>query len=91
VLIGVPAEIKSDEHRVALAPAELDTALGGRAATCFASSPSIEERLPGADLVVGAVLLRGARAPHVAGAVLVRGARAPHVVARALDAQAPAA
>jgi alanine dehydrogenase len=44
---------------------EIDTALGGRASTRFASSLSIEEGLPEADLVIGAVLVRGARAPHV--------------------------
>ncbi len=44
---------------------ELDIAFGGRADTCFASTLSIEERLPDADLVIGAVLVHGARAPHV--------------------------
>jgi alanine dehydrogenase len=44
---------------------ELDIAFGGRADTCFSSTLSIEERLPDADLVIGAVLVHGARAPHV--------------------------
>jgi alanine dehydrogenase len=44
---------------------ELDLAFGGRADTCFASTLSIEERLPYMDLVIGAVLVHGARAPHV--------------------------
>ncbi len=44
---------------------ELDVAFGGRADTCFATTLSIEERLPEADLVVGAVLVHGAKAPHV--------------------------
>ncbi|MGI8716080.1 MAG: alanine dehydrogenase [Solirubrobacteraceae bacterium] len=44
---------------------ELDIAFGGRADTCFASTLDIEERLPDADLVIGAVLVHGARAPHV--------------------------
>jgi alanine dehydrogenase len=44
---------------------ELDIAFGGRADTCFASTLSIEERLPDADLVIGAVLVHGARAPRV--------------------------
>ena len=44
---------------------ELDTAFGGRADTCFSSTLSIEERLPDVDLVIGAVLLHGARAPRV--------------------------
>ena len=44
---------------------ELDTAFAGRADTCFASTLAVEERLPDADLVIGAVLVHGARAPHV--------------------------
>jgi alanine dehydrogenase len=44
---------------------ELDIAFGGRADTCFATTLSIEERLPDADLVIGAVLVHGAKAPHV--------------------------
>jgi alanine dehydrogenase len=44
---------------------ELDVALGGRVATRYATSLDIEERLPHADLVIGAVLVRRARAPHV--------------------------
>jgi alanine dehydrogenase len=44
---------------------ELDVAFGGRADTCFASTLEIEERLPYMDLVIGAVLVHGARAPHV--------------------------
>jgi alanine dehydrogenase len=44
---------------------ELDVAFGGRASTVFSSRLSIEERLPQMDLVIGAVLVHGARAPHV--------------------------
>jgi alanine dehydrogenase len=44
---------------------ELDIAFGGRADTCFATTLSIEERLPTVDLVIGAVLVHGARAPRV--------------------------
>jgi alanine dehydrogenase len=44
---------------------ELDVAFGGRASTVFSSTLSIEDRLPQADLVIGAVLLHGARAPRV--------------------------
>ena len=44
---------------------ELDVAFGGRADTCFASTLSIEERLPDVDLVIGAVLVHGALAPRV--------------------------
>jgi alanine dehydrogenase len=44
---------------------ELDIAFGGRADTCFATTLSIEQRLPDVDLVIGAVLVHGARAPRV--------------------------
>jgi alanine dehydrogenase len=39
--------------------------LGGRASTVYSSSLAVEEMLPMADLVIGAVLVHGARAPHV--------------------------
>jgi alanine dehydrogenase len=44
---------------------ELDVTFGGRASTVFSSTLSIEERLPAIDLVIGGVLVHGARAPHV--------------------------
>jgi alanine dehydrogenase len=44
---------------------ELDAIFDGRASTCYASSLEIESRLPEADLVIGAVLVKGAKAPHV--------------------------
>ncbi len=44
---------------------ELEVLLNGRVSTCFASTLEIEERLPEMDLVIGAVLVHGAKAPHV--------------------------
>jgi alanine dehydrogenase len=44
---------------------ELEVLLNGRCSTCFASTLEIEQRLPETDLVIGAVLVHGARAPHV--------------------------
>jgi alanine dehydrogenase len=44
---------------------ELDVAFGGRCSTCFATTLDIEQRLPEIDLVIGAVLVHGAKAPHV--------------------------
>jgi alanine dehydrogenase len=44
---------------------ELDVAFNGRADTCFASTLEVEQRLPFMDLVIGAVLVHGARAPRV--------------------------
>ena len=44
---------------------ELDVVFGGRASTVFSSTLAVEDMLPQADLVIGAVLIHGARAPHV--------------------------
>jgi alanine dehydrogenase len=44
---------------------ELDVAFGGRASTVYSSTLAVEEMLPRADLVIGAVLVHGARAPYV--------------------------
>jgi alanine dehydrogenase len=44
---------------------ELEVAFGGRASTVYSSTLAIEEMLPAADLVIGAVLVHGGRAPHV--------------------------
>ncbi len=44
---------------------ELEVAFGGRASTVYSSTLAIEEMLPQADLVIGAVLIHGGRAPHV--------------------------
>jgi alanine dehydrogenase len=44
---------------------ELEVAFGGRASTVHSSTLAIEEMLPRADLVIGAVLIHGDRAPRV--------------------------
>jgi alanine dehydrogenase len=44
---------------------DLEVAFAGRASTVFSSTLAIEEMLPLADLVIGAVLVHGGRAPHV--------------------------
>ena len=44
---------------------ELDVFFGGRASTVFSSTLAVEQMLPNVDLVIGAVLIHGARAPHV--------------------------
>jgi alanine dehydrogenase len=51
---------------------ELDIVFGGRCSTCYSSTLEIETRLPGADLVVGAVLVHGARAPQVVSRAQLR-------------------
>ncbi|HSZ03687.1 MAG TPA: alanine dehydrogenase [Solirubrobacteraceae bacterium] len=44
---------------------ELDVIFAGRATTIYSSALAVEELLPVADLVIGAVLVAGARAPYV--------------------------
>jgi alanine dehydrogenase len=44
---------------------ELDVAFAGRCSTVYSSTLSIEQMLPQADLVIGAVLVPGAAAPSV--------------------------
>jgi alanine dehydrogenase len=44
---------------------ELDVAFAGRASTVYSSTLAVEEMLPRVDLVIGAVLVHGARAPYV--------------------------
>ncbi|HWM54823.1 MAG TPA: alanine dehydrogenase [Solirubrobacterales bacterium] len=44
---------------------ELETAFGGRCSTVYSTTLAIEQMLPTADLVIGAVLVHGARAPFV--------------------------
>ncbi len=44
---------------------ELDIVFNGRCSTVYSTTLAIEEMLPRADLVIGAVLVHGARAPYV--------------------------
>jgi alanine dehydrogenase len=44
---------------------ELDVTFNGRCSTVYSTTLAIEEMLPRADLVIGAVLVHGARAPYV--------------------------
>jgi alanine dehydrogenase len=44
---------------------ELDVTFGARCSTVYSTTLAIEEMLPRADLVIGAVLVHGARAPYV--------------------------
>jgi alanine dehydrogenase len=44
---------------------ELEVAFGGAASTVYSSTLAIEQMLPQVDLVIGAVLVHGAKAPHV--------------------------
>jgi alanine dehydrogenase len=54
---------------------ELDRAFGGRVRTLASSAYTLEQEVTGADLVIGAVLVPGARAPRLVSDALVAGMR----------------
>jgi alanine dehydrogenase len=64
IAIGMEAEVYVFDRSIDRLR-EIDIALNGRANTVYSSTLAVEEMLPRADLVIGAVLVHGARAPHV--------------------------
>jgi alanine dehydrogenase len=64
VAIGLGAEVYIYDRSIDRLR-ELDNQFGGACSTCFSSTLAIEQGIGEADLVIGAVLVRGARAPHV--------------------------
>ncbi|HEV2062315.1 MAG TPA: alanine dehydrogenase [Solirubrobacteraceae bacterium] len=64
IAIGMQAEVYVYDRNIDRLR-ELEHLLGYRASTVFSSTLEIEQRLPEVDLVIGAVLVHGARAPHV--------------------------
>jgi alanine dehydrogenase len=64
IAIGMEAEVMVFDKSIDRLR-DLDIALGGRASTVYSSTLAIEEMLPRADLIIGAVLVHGARAPRV--------------------------
>jgi alanine dehydrogenase len=64
IAIGMGAEVYVYDRSIDRLR-ELEVLLNGQCSTCFASTLEIEQRLPEMDLVVGAVLVHGAKAPHV--------------------------
>jgi alanine dehydrogenase len=64
IAIGMQAEVYVYDRDIDRLR-ELEYLLGYRASTVFSSTLEIEQRLPEMDLVIGAVLVHGARAPHV--------------------------
>ena len=64
IAIGMQAEVYVYDRNIDRLR-ELEHILGYRASTVYSSTLEIEQRLPEMDLVIGAVLLHGARAPHV--------------------------
>jgi alanine dehydrogenase len=64
IAIGMEAEVYVFDRNLDRLR-ELDLAFGGRASTVYSSTLAVEQMLPRADLVIGAVLIHGARAPWV--------------------------
>src|SRR4051812_34100853 len=64
IAVGMEAEVYVLDRNIDRMR-DLDQALSGRVSTVFSSSLAIEELLPRADLVIGAVLVHGAKAPYV--------------------------
>ena len=64
IAIGMEAEVYVYDRNIERLR-ELDLNFQGRASTCYASTLEIEQRLPEIDLVIGAVLVHGAKAPYV--------------------------
>jgi alanine dehydrogenase len=64
IAIGMGAEVYVYDRSIDRLR-ELEVLLNGQCSTCFASTLEIEQRLPEMDLVIGAVLVHGAKAPHV--------------------------
>src|SRR3712207_3418200 len=64
IAIGMQAEVYVYDRNIDRLR-ELEHVFGYRASTVFSSTLEIEQRLPEMDLVIGAVLVAGARAPHV--------------------------
>jgi alanine dehydrogenase len=64
VALGLGAEVMVFDRSIDRLR-ELEVLLNGGASTVYSSTLEIEERLPEVDLVIGAVLVHGARAPHV--------------------------
>jgi len=60
--------------------AELDLQLSGRLITIFATRDAIESEVTSADLVIGAVLVRGATAPKLVSRETVRGMKRGSVI-----------
>jgi alanine dehydrogenase len=64
IAIGMQADVFVFDRQVDRLR-ELEVAFGGRASTVYSSALAIEQMLPQADLVIGAVLVHGGRAPQV--------------------------
>jgi alanine dehydrogenase len=64
IAIGMGAEVNVLDRNIDRLR-DVEILLNDRASTVFSSTVEIEQLLPQVDLVIGAVLVHGARAPHV--------------------------
>jgi alanine dehydrogenase len=64
VAIGMGADVAIYDRSIERLR-ELEQTLGGLADTCFASTLDVEQAIAQADLIIGAVLVHGAKAPYV--------------------------
>jgi alanine dehydrogenase len=64
VALGMGAEVYIYDRNIDRLR-ELEHQMNWLASTCFASTLEVEQRLPEVDLVIGAVLVKGGKAPHV--------------------------
>jgi alanine dehydrogenase len=64
VALGMGAEVYLYDRNIDRLR-ELEHQMNWLASTCFASTLEIETHLPDVDLVIGAVLVKGGKAPHV--------------------------
>ena len=65
IAIGMEADVFVFDRNRSTACASSTSRFDGRCSTVYSSTLAIEEMLPRADLVIGAVLIHGARAPRV--------------------------
>ncbi|MFT4050070.1 MAG: alanine dehydrogenase, partial [Solirubrobacterales bacterium] len=64
IAIGMQADVFTFDRSIERLR-ELEVVFDGRASTVYSSTLAIEQMLPHVDLVIGAVLIHGAKAPHV--------------------------
>ena len=64
VALGMGAEVYIYDRNIDRLR-DLEHQMNWLASTCFASTLEVEQRLPEVDLVIGAVLVKGGKAPHV--------------------------
>jgi alanine dehydrogenase len=79
IAVGMGADVTVLDRDVAVLDA-LSARFGVTIDTVYSTTAALEELVIGADLVIGAVLVRGARAPKLVTAEMVKGMRAGSVL-----------